>query len=65
MTLTVHRTGEYIRCGRDRCNNIIGIVQDNRMFVKNGDQMVIARECSIVCKCGYVNHVALRDDSTS
>ena len=65
MTLTVHRTGEYIRCGRDRCNNIIGIVQDNRMFVKNGDQMVIGKEFSVVCKCTYVNHVALRDTPDS
>jgi len=61
MTITVHRTGTHVRCDKDGCRNIIGVVQDNRMFVKNGNQMVIAKECSIVCRCGYVNHVALRD----
>ncbi len=63
MTLTVHRTGEHVRCGNEKCPRFIGIVQNNRLFVKNGDQMVITENCSVVCKCGYVNHVALREDT--
>ena len=65
MTLTVHRTGARVPCDNDTCRRFIGIINEGQIWVKNGDQMVITSEASVVCKCGYVNHVALRDDATS
>ena len=65
MNLTIQQTGVRVRCGAERCPRFIAIINDGRMHVKNGDQIVIAKECTVVCKCGYMNYVALRDDTTS
>lgn len=63
MTLTVHRSGERVRC--ENCPRTVGIIHGDKLFVKAGDQMVVTDSCSIVCKCKYVNHVSLREGVTS
>lgn len=39
----------------------IGIINEGRLFVKAGDQVVVTAACSVICKCGYMNHVALQE----
>ena len=57
--MQVHRTGLRVKC--ENCPRTIGIINGGKLFVKAGDQVVVTGSCSVICKCKFMNHVALQD----
>jgi len=57
--MQVHRSGKHVKC--ENCPRTIGIINLGLLHVKAGDQVVVTGACSVICKCGFMNHVALQE----